>query len=361
MSNKAINILKVGAMISVFMLHTSIFSSKQGFAYSDKTWILQTPAWAAVWVFIFVSGYLNSKNFKNIQSVTKNNIFLFYKKKLIKVYIPYIVFGIFTVLLLEPEYFQSNNKFIIQLFIARFTNDPGSVTVGVLWYVSTLLWLYLFTPLFSYIINLINKNISNIKIVIQIIFILSLGLIWRLYMKKTCTDWSSQVYVPFYANFDIYICGMLIRKLEIKTSRIIQIVADLLMVALLLFNIRIYYLGNYNYFYINLYCYVLPSVYIIVLSLFILGNKNKNYYRCKLLGKIIDFFSDISFEFYMSHCIMLNALVSLIQYTQNANIFHIKMLIFAFILTTIFAFFLHKAFAGVYNEKIKDMKKKNET
>ena len=343
MSNKSINILKVAAIISVFMLHASIFSSKMGFVYSDKTWILQTPAWAAVWVFIFISGYLNSKSFEEIQSITKENILLFYKKKLIKVYIPYIVFGTFTILLLEPEYFLSNKNFIIQLLLARFTNVPGSTTIGVLWYVSTLLWLYLFTPLFSLILNFINKHINNNKTVIQILFIIALGLIWRLYMYKTCIDWSSQVYVPFYANFDIYICGMLLRKVEIKNVKIFPYFANVLMLLLLLFNIRIYYLGNYNPFYINLYCYILPSIYIFVCSLFVLANKNKYNYKFKLFGKIIDFYADISFEFYLSHCIILNALFTLIH-AQDANIFHIKMLIYAFILTTIFSFYLNKAF-----------------
>lgn len=358
MENKSINILKVVAMLVVFILHTSIYSSALGFTFSSKTWILQTPAWAAVWVFIFVSGYLNGKSFIQGKYQTDNKwdikkvLFEFYGKRIKKIYIPYVVFGFFVVVLIDQQYLVGNPRFFAQLLTATFTNIPSSMTVGVLWYVSTLIWLYIMAPLFALIIDKINKRHNNIKVFTEILFILSIGLVWRIYMYSKGADWSSQVYVPFYGNIDIFLCGMLINYFDSSNDKkIFSIFSSILLIILLIGNTWVYYLGNSNPVWINIYCFIFPTLYIIVSALFILGHRQKCGWKFKMFGKIVDFYANISFEFYMSHCVVLNAIYLNYVYADSPNVLHLKLLTHAFALTSVFAFFLHKAFT-VKNSRV---------
>lgn len=354
MQNKSINILKVVAMLMVFILHTSIYSSALGFTFSSKTWILQTPAWAAVWIFIFVSGYLNGKSFIQGKYQTDNKwdikkvLFEFYGKRIKKIYIPYVVFGFFVVVLIDQQYLVANPRFFVQLLIGTFTNVPASMTVGVLWYASTLMWLYIITPIFALIIGKINKTHNNIKIFTEILFILSIGLVWRVYMYSKGGDWSSQVYVPFYGNIDIFLCGMLINYFDLSkmNQKVFSIFSSVLFIILLIGNTRIYYLGNTNPVYINIYCFIFPTIYIIVSAVFILGHRQKCEWKFKVLGKIVDFYANISFEFYMSHCVVLNAIYLNHAYAGSPDVLHLKLLTHAFLLTSVFAFFLNKAFSA---------------
>lgn len=64
MSNE-INMLKVAAMILVYFCHCYIVCNHTfGFEF-ENNWqmLLKTPAWAGVWIFVFVSGYLAENGF----------------------------------------------------------------------------------------------------------------------------------------------------------------------------------------------------------------------------------------------------------------------------------------------------------
>lgn len=169
-------------------------------------------------------------------------------------------------------------------------------------------------------------------------------------------DWSSQVYVSFYGNIDIFLCGMLINYFDLpkKNEALFSISSSVLLVILLIFNIRIYYLGGINSIWINIYCFILSTVYIIVSSLFILGHQQKGAWEFKGFWKIVDFYANINFEFYMCHYVVLNAIYLNYVHGVSPNVFHLKLLAYAFVLTSVFAFFLNKAFTFKNSCKIEE-------
>ncbi len=64
-----INILRTIACLIVFILHTLIYSQFAGVDIYKQAqtnpliFLIKTPAWAGVWIFIILGGYLAGKSF----------------------------------------------------------------------------------------------------------------------------------------------------------------------------------------------------------------------------------------------------------------------------------------------------------
>lgn len=355
-----LNIYRTVSVMIVFMLHTSIFSASLGFAYDESTWFLETPAWAGVWLFLLLSGYLIGKGFlsgryKEDGKYTVKSIFRFYISRIVKVAIPTWTFSFLSIILLEPGFFVANKGVIFQIITFRYYNNPGSSIIGATWYVSTLMWLYLLAPFFCMLVEMFLGEIKKRRnIVIGVVFlaVAILGMLLRLFLYKKGVDWSSMVYVPYYCNIDIYICGILINLFDIKgkdngKNRVWGIAAFVLLIAALIANIRIYYLGGDYLFY---YQYIFPTIYILVGGFYLMvwGGKSispkitlKAIVRNPL--RLIDGFADISFEFYLVHSMVLN---SICTYTVATTPFrsHMLLMVCAFFISVLLSVLMHRAF-----------------
>lgn len=360
-----INIYRIIAVVCVFFLHTSIFSGQLGFAYSEENWFLQTPAWAAVWLFYLLSGYLIGKGFisgryKENGQYTLKSVLNFYINRFLKVGLPTWIFSFLAIILQDPAFGVNNKAVFFKILTFRYYNAPSSTIIGATWYVSTLMWLYLFAPFFAFLIEkvfglLTKRKYQNLYVSMLFFTILLLGLLLRIYCYKRGFDWSSRVYVPFYCNLDIYICGMLINCFSsIKNKKVVNIMsctAFFFLVMTVILNSRIYYLGAYDTCYMILYQYVFPSVYIMIgaFYLYCFGN-NKQYDYEKLSVKmlvrnplrIIDWLSSISFEFYLMHSLVLNCIYLYISAASPLYL-HLKLLASAFVVTVILAALFHSA------------------
>lgn len=361
-----INIYRTIAVACVFALHTSIFS---GYVYNEKSWFLKTPAWSAVWLFYLLSGYLIGKGFytnryKQDGKYTLKSVLKFYYGRLIKVGLPTWIFSILSICILDPNFLLNNKQVIIKILTFTYFNNPSSNIIGATWYVSTLMWLYLFAPILIFllekIVNILTKfNHSQIYIMVLFIVVVCIGMMNRLYQIKRGGDWSSSVYVPFYCNLDIYICGMILnffRKIKSRNKvKNLKVFGIFMLIFLIFVNARIYYLGAYDGIYMFVYQYIFPSVCIIIggFYLYIFGeNKMVNYVPLSMKNiirnpiRLIDLFAVISFEFYLVHSLVLNSIYTYIQATSPFR-FHLKLMGLAFVISSLLAFVMNCA-----NEKI---------
>lgn len=347
----------------VFCLHTFLFSSQRGFCFDDRTWFLQTPAWGAVWLFFLISGYLIGKGFyTNRYHTNMKGIIDYYLGRFFKVALPTLFFIFMCCILIQPDFVLNNPVFLKKIFTLSYDANPGFDGVSATWYISTLMGLYILAPYMYMLLELISKNMRSLKIKKYIWIALMLitiicGLFLRIFALKQQVDWSSKVYVPFYMNIDIFLCGMILNYIQEELTcqsyaPLLKIISLVSVLGFVLFNCYIYYRGYYI-----VYQYVLPSVYIIVFGIFIINCDNQIAKSQKLTLRsltknplcIIEWFSDLSFGFYLFHSLILSKIYLLIS--GSPTIIHLKLLIYAFVLTIPFAYLISllvKECSGIY-------------
>ena len=147
-------------------------------------------------LFFFISGYLYALTNSNFPQIPFQR---FMKKKFLRLYIPYIILGTIIFLikytfsgLSHTERFFSINDFLL-MFIAPHWNNS---TMGYLWYIVTLFFLFLIISFLSKCgINLRNASVS------VIIIILLWGIKYNLPSRdlfKICNVASLVWYIPFF-------------------------------------------------------------------------------------------------------------------------------------------------------------------
>lgn len=342
-----INLLRVIACIMVFSLHSTIFAQPDW----DKgafSFIFYTPAWAGVWIFFIISGYLMGKSFYNGKyNLTKAGIRKFYLSRLIRI-VPLYYFSIFIIIIFnDPSILRIENiKYLIPLLTFTYDGALPINPIGAAWYISTLMQLYLITP----IIYKIFKNIEVNKVII--IAIIFGGLVLRIMPTKLLSYnhiseiWHKFIYVPFYMNLDLFLVGFLINKYRIKSKAIdIKKYTNLFITILIMFicfNSYIYFkaVSTVNQSLLSIYQLVFPSIYIIIIIPLLLINKltieqqnNINLLNNKA-NNIISYFAKISFGFYLWHSTILKQM-QLIIIDTNPFLGFLKLQISSFIITLI--------------------------
>lgn len=312
-----INLLRVLAAFMVFCLHTSIFSGQRGFMFSRETWYLQTPAWGGVWIFFIISGYLIGKGFYSKKfTCTIRGILYFYGTRFLKIGLPTLGFVGLCCILVKPDFLPENPHVLIRILTFTYDSNPGFDGVGATWYVSTLMQLYLITPLIYFILDKISIKFSSSKkssFIFGITFfvIVITGFICRQLALKNCWNWNREVYVPFYMNLDLYISGMLLNfilppKREILNikNHIKKILITVIYITFIFFNTYVYYKG-----YLIIYQYVFPSIYIGLTIAYLYIHESidsgmlskANSFCIQCVSTFINWFANISFGFYLFH------------------------------------------------------------
>lgn len=352
------DVLRVVIVLAVFLLHSFIFSSQHGFQFSDRTWFLKTPSWAAVWVFFFISGVnigagFYTGRYKENGRYTVKSVLTFYAQRVMKIAVPTWIFSIIALCIVEPELLWNSPEILVRIFTFTYGNNPASNAIGATWYVSSLIWLYFIAPFFMAFFEFVVTKFKKSGGIILWAAFLILGFALRWYLYKAGVDWSSKVYVPFYCNIDIFACGMLCNFVPRKEAfqRVgMKVIAAVVMTATLVFNTRIYYLSDWNPTWIILYCYVMPSVYIVATTLYALafnGERSTGEVSAKeILNKpqlLISAFAGISFEFYLVHSMILYKIHPYIEASSPLRT-HLMIIFTAFLISTFFAYIMHTAF-----------------
>lgn len=238
----SINAIRALAVMLVFLLHASLFDGinyPAGKIFFDYPWafVFKTPAWAGCWILFVVSGYLAGIGFRSGRyrlNLGPDGILAYYKKKAINVWLPTICFILFISVLCYPDFFLKYPQLLVLLVTCTYRGQYGVPGIGATWFVFTLMWLYLLTPLLALILGrIVKKGNYNKKCFILILVISIIGLAARTFILKFNYDWYTYVYTFPLMNIDLYFCGIIlaylrankcIRFLNINFLRILSII-----------------------------------------------------------------------------------------------------------------------------------------
>lgn len=317
-----VNLIRVFAALMVFLLHSTLFESNISSLYnSNNRWafIWHPSAWAGVWIFFVTGGYFAGIGFATGKyAYSREGIIKYYKKRLLNVVLPTVCFILFCGIFCYPDFWVENaGQIFWKFFTFQYIGTPGIAGIGATWYISTLMILYLLTPIVGYFIEKIknvNKHILDVLIVILIFG----GLGWRLYALKNSMDWNAYVYCPFWANIDLYFGGLVFSYINNGSLRrrtdFEKILATGLFFVTIISNAYVYYWADKGFDLcgqISMYYYQTIYLVVCLFYLYVFGNMDSKPTQCSLKQvlrnplRVIDSFANISFEFYLFHSLIL--------------------------------------------------------
>lgn len=314
-----IDLLKVISATLVFFLHVTLFNGVQ-FAGSQflptypKLFFFYTPAWAGVWIFFLVSGFLAGIGFLNRRYLLeRSSILSYYKKKIRNVYFPIIGFLLLIGVLVKPDFFIENYQIIPQIIISMYAGRPEGPGTGATWFIFTLMWLYLFTPLFIFIIQKVKHRL------VVLFLLIICGFIYRNMVSSFGLDWYYFTYTSVVGNLDLYCSGICLayllpqyrNKINLNRLPYYRFISLISFVGFIVYNSYIYSHSTH----LNSYQTKYPTIYLLLVSLilvFFIFN-DKQISTPTLFNRCITWFAGISFEFYLFHSLIAYTLVKYIN------------------------------------------------
>ena len=351
MSNE-INMLKVAAMILVYFCHCYIVCNHTfGFEF-ENNWqmLLKTPAWAGVWIFVFVSGYLAENGFaKGKYKYQKESIIEYYKGRILKILIPSYIFISLAYILVTPSE-PISLSFLVSLLTCTFNGKGGSAIVGASWYVFVVMWLYLITPFLSFAIDkivVINKHLQMKRAFTVLCAVLLMGLCYRIFGRMAGLKWYDWIYANVFGCLDIFVVGMLANKLRGYFVKNNSVHKQRLYIFSLFALVILVNVSSICYFYgettkptlLSLYRYVFPSFYISLLFLLLSAmpddkKQSNSWLKCGFsdgLG-VFNTLADYSFMFYLWHTAILYSVARIIT-IGDLFVKYLVVLVMSFIIT----------------------------
>lgn len=267
-----IQLLRGIAIIAVIMIHT---------VSGEKAIFIRPFLNFAVALFIFLSGYLT--NFSLEDSVKE-----FYKKRIIRVGIPYIIWSIiYTVA------YGSYDNFIKNIMTGQ--------ACGIYYYILVYLQLTLLTPL-SY--KLVNSKYKILGFLITPIIIVGHYIYIYYTNKEIPYPWNANNFIIWYIYFYL---GIFLRKKNY--IRIVKIKKFILVLGLIIQLLEGYFwwdLGSFSMATTQLKISVIITniVFLLLVKDWITDSKIKNNFLLNILKEI----GNMSFAIYLSHILIINIL-----------------------------------------------------
>ncbi|MFA7675487.1 MAG: acyltransferase [Endomicrobiia bacterium] len=359
------NVIRAVAVICVFIMHAVI--TIKTVANSVVPWFLYTPAWGAMWIFYFISGYLIGKGFyKGKYKTDIKGIKNFYISRLIRIVPPYFFFLLICFIFIDPQWFINNTQTVFRLLTFTYNGSTGIVGIGATWFISTIIQLYLLAPLgYRFVIT----KIKNIKFAFFVI--LSIGLIIRFVEYDLHSSTFFITIVSPISNLDLFFGGMLLNSMIMDSTNNINkqfckmfswIFLSLIILAsiILIFNGGVYFC---------MYAYVFPSLYLLSMLFLVYSYDTKDKIQNVHLSiksytilnpvRLLEFLGIISFEFYLYHSNILDIFARLIP-QENNNIYIFKTIFFSFIITCVFSYIIYIAIEKPANKYRSFLKERND-
>lgn len=335
----AINFIRTVATVMVFNQHMQQIKSEVLVMmlklHNPFGVLFRSCAWAGVWIFFILSGYLAGKGFEcGRYTPDASGTGRYYKQRLLKTWLPAVIFVLAEMFFSHAKSLKGNWKLILRLFTFTFNGGGGYSGMGHTWYIFILMWLYLFTPLMALLMKKLreashrNKLLRDAPTVI-LAFIVIAGFAYRSIALKSGLDWYNLVYTPPFGNTDLYFSGMIfayilpdMKRPENKTGRIILKTSSVvLFLGFIVFNSWFYLLTTPKRFDVKIYQYYFPTCYIIVVLFYLFAFDTGKYHRKREAAtlrtvllhplRLIDAFASVSFFAYLFHIEVKNHLLEM--------------------------------------------------
>ena len=294
-SNKRIDYISLASVLSaiaVIYMHTSTFWTFERnilWFYSD---IIESVFYFAVPVFFMITGALL------IDFDKKYDLTTYFKKRIRKTVIPYIIWSIIMAITLSYAHHTPFN--IINSIFSG---------ISIYWFFIPLFCIYLCIPLFSSIND--EKKAFIFKYIVAIGFIINILLPFIISVFNLKIEYSLNIAIT--GNFLIYpLIGYLIHNGEVGKKRIYFYL--LALIGLLLHIFGTYYLSMYTGSIVQTYKGLenLPCfLYAIGIFIFIKYDLNKIMDYAKI-NRIINYLSTYTFGVYLVHIFIIEFMAMLL-------------------------------------------------
>lgn len=373
----AINVLRVVACLMVLILHALISTQNAGFdLYSyeqSQPWVflLKTPAWAGVWIFFILAAYLAGRGFfTGRYGYSVRGFLQYYLKKVVRIVIPVYAFVLLVCTLVFPHFLHDQPIAINRLLLFQYTGDPGIDGIGALWYMSTVMPVYIFAPFVCLLLDktlgwLCRKHRILGKSVAAglLLLVAGLGYLNRVTLLANGANWYNDVYVSVPANLDLFLCGFLLNFITLKDSPqkklpkwgrlAVKLGAILLLAVVIVSACYLYFVGErYDIVLLDIYRYQLPTAFLLAVCVYLFAfdyEKEEKQAPLTLVNvvknpaRILDFISDISFEIYIFHSLIYSRIWPYLAPIQTIW-GHLGFILFGFVLSCLIGYAFHKAF-----------------
>ncbi|MBQ9457067.1 MAG: acyltransferase [Bacilli bacterium] len=296
-----LDLLRFLATMFVFCLHGRGFVPELN--QRTDTWIgryFYLPAWAGVWIFLFLSGFLFALAMQNNRygilnekgGINFKNLGWFYLSRLIRFGGLYFFYLLLFELFSRGGFIISNPQVGLRVIFFCFDGNGGVSETGHLWYISTAIQLYVLMPFIYFGFHHLAKKWPKTPL-LAFFVIMALGFAWRVGTKDADIDWYTWIYAFSLSNLDLVCCGMLLAFLlpAFSASKVHKILSALLFTGLVVYNSYIYAIGD-----LYIYQRVLPSAYLLLCSYLVLA-----FYKPVRGTGFFAFFSKYSYGFYIFH------------------------------------------------------------
>ena len=313
------NILKSLAMLSVFGVH-SLICIRTYYPNIHFPWCFYTPAWAAMWMFFILSGYLLGKGFYNKKYETDfSGIIIFWINRLIRILPPYLIFLLIMLLFVYTSEF-AREHFYSLIPLLTFTDNIAAikshakVPLDYLWFISTIMQLYFLAPFgFKYLLSKIKLN----KLLLFFLIAgagLSIRLIYNYFKMDNMEMYFNNVLIPSWTNLDLFFGGMLLNLFTFNSEDSVikkwlrPVSLILLIICLVLFTYNLQY--GFSWF----YKFIGPTVLLMLMALIIYAFDYKNNSSQEPLClrtiiknplRLFDAFGTVVLGFYIYHSYLL--------------------------------------------------------
>lgn len=347
------NLLRSIAIICVILAHTPILII-QSFNLETYPFYFNTPAWMAMWIFFFLSGYLLGKGFYNNKyELSKQGILKFYKSRLIRILPLYFLLLFIVFIFYNPDWFIKNPINVLRLFTFTYNGIGGINGTGHTWFISAIVQLYILAPFGYKLLSKFDKNKKSLWILFFVL--LAFGIGYRLLTDLFKLNYYKYVLTFSIANIDLFFGGMLLNSVT-KNS------ADNVWKSLLRPISLLIFLGlmlSYTLPVIDLswwvYDYIYPTLTFLALILVTISNDYEGKTKplpvtflsvLKNPLRIVEYIGIISFNMYLFHANIIEMVTNLfkqynLQVVFTGNSIFVAIFFVMFIITFIFSIFLH--------------------
>lgn len=281
-----------------------------------------------VQMFLFISGFLYGKK-DRIAAI------VFYKKSFPKLLIDYYIFIIPMLLLMIWSPLMSIDKYDIWSLLTLSGTVPG---LEHLWFVPTILFCYLLVPVFSEIINAVDKHGNVVFIVESVLLMLIVHIVVSCFFSFFTPAWIT-----------CFVLGMIYSRIEVRDA--VRTIFLILSIVVCLFIIPVQFRLDYwpheklpevlasRYDSFVQYGHVFLGVVLVVLIRAIYIRINQKSHKHWLLN-----WSDkYSYDVYLVHHVFIQSTFGCVEFISNRWI-AIPM---AFVLTIITSMLLHAVSAFI--------------
>lgn len=254
MKRKTFDLLNVSrgiCCILIVAVHAPLSNNLLG------SWVISLTSlisYIVIGCFFLLSGFVLGKGYlKGKYSLSKKGILLFYWKRFTRI-VPLYYLVIFYLFLKTPT--DTPNRIYYFLRYLSFTATPATqiYSSGYLWFVSTLMQLYLLAPLGFFLLH----KLKVLSLSFQHIVLLSVLVFNAIYVYGIVTTGTLlYMYAYWFINIPIFLTGMLLSLFIHKTSQHAGVpLFPLLFLSLIgSFSYEIYLLHQPILSYLNLSCY----------------------------------------------------------------------------------------------------------